>query len=87
MFYCTFCLKMGAYFRNGFELNTSEHKLLQITIPHLEIDSGNRNCAHAISCRANRHSFHIFLDYHNDSIVHVLSYTLLEDGRIFPTRL
>ena len=32
-------LKMGAYFRNGFELNIAEHKLLRITIPHLEVDS------------------------------------------------
>ena len=66
MFYCTLGLKMGAYFQNGFELNTAEHKLLRITIPHLEVDSGDRNCAHAISCKANQHSFHVFLDYHND---------------------
>ena len=44
MFYCTLGLKMGAYFRNGFELNTPEHKLLRITIPHLEVDLGDRNC-------------------------------------------
>ena len=66
MFYSTLCLKMGAYFRNSYELNTAEHKLLGFTIPHLEADSGDRNYAHAISCKANRHSFHVFLDYHND---------------------
>ena len=66
MFYCTLCLKMGAYFQNGFELNTAEHKVLQFTIPHLEVDSGDRKCAHAISCKANRHCFHVFLDNHND---------------------
>ena len=66
MLYSTLGLKMGAYFRKGFELNTAEDKLLRITIPHLEVDSGDRNCAHAISCKANRHSFHIFFDYHND---------------------
>ena len=41
MFYCTLCLKMGAYFQNGFELNTAEYKLLRFTIPHLEVDLGN----------------------------------------------
>ena len=66
MFFPTLCLKMGAYSRNGFQLNTAEHKLLLFTIPHLEINLGNQNCANAISCKANRHSFHIFLDYHND---------------------
>ena len=66
MFYCTLCLKMGAYFRNGFEVNIAEHKLLRITIPHLEVDLGDRNFAHAISCKANRHCFHVLLDYHND---------------------
>ena len=25
MFYSTFCLKMGAYFQNAFELNTAKH--------------------------------------------------------------
>ena len=66
MFDCTLCLKMGAYFRNCFELNTAEHKLLRFTIPHLEVDSGDRNCTHAISCKANRHSFHVLLDNRND---------------------
>ena len=66
MFYSTLCLKMAAYFRNGFELNTAEHKLLGFMILHLEADSGDRNCAHAISCKANRNSFHVFLDNHND---------------------
>ena len=33
MFYSTFCLKMGAYFQDVFELNTAEHKLLRFTIP------------------------------------------------------
>ena len=66
MFYSTLCLKMGAYFRNGFEINTAEQKLLGFTIPYLEADSGDRNCAHVISCKANRHSLHVFLDYHND---------------------
>ena len=69
MFYCTFCLKMGTYFRNSFELKTAEHKLLRFTIPHLGVDSGDQNCAHMISCKANRHSFHVFLDYHNDETV------------------
>ena len=64
MFYCIRCLKMGAYFRNSFELNTAEHKLFRFTIPHLEVDSVD--CAHAISCKANRHTFHVFLDYHSD---------------------
>ena len=36
MFYSTLYLKMGAYFRNSFELNTAEHKLLRFTIPYLE---------------------------------------------------
>ena len=67
MFYPTLCLKMGAYFQNGFELNTAEYKLLRFTIPHiLEVDLGNRNCTHAISCKANCRSFHVFFDYHND---------------------
>ena len=66
MFYFTLCLKVGTYYRNGFELNTAEHELLQFTISHLEADSGDRNSAHAISCKVNRHSFHVFLDYHND---------------------
>ena len=66
MVYSTLCLKMGAYFQNVFELNTAEHKLLRFTIWHLEADSGDRNCANVISCKANQHSFHIFLDYHND---------------------
>ena len=73
MFYSTLCSKMGAYFRNGFELNTTEHKLLWFTIPHLEVDSGNQNCANAISCKANRHS----LDYHNDETVLRMFYPTL----------
>ena len=60
MFYSTLCLKVVAYFQNVFELNTAEHKLLGFTIPHLEADSGDRNCANDISCKANRHSFHLF---------------------------
>ena len=28
MFYSTLCFKMGTYFRDVFELNTAEHKLL-----------------------------------------------------------
>ena len=39
MFYSTLCLKVGAYFQNVFELNTTEHKLLGFTKPHLEADS------------------------------------------------
>ena len=66
MFYSTLCLKVGAYFQNVFELNTAEHKLLGFTIPHLEADSGDRNRANGISCKANRNSFHVFLDYDND---------------------
>ena len=63
MFYSTLCLKVGTYFQNVFELNTAEHKLLGLTIPHLEADSGDQNRANGISCKANQHSFHIFLDY------------------------
>ena len=66
MFYSTLCLKMGAYFQNTLELNTAEHRLLVFTVPHLEAESGDRNRANAISCKANRHSFHAFFDYHND---------------------
>ena len=66
MFYSILCLKMGAYFQNVFELDTAEHKLLRFTIPHLVADSGDRNCANPISCKANWHSFLIFLDDHND---------------------
>ena len=43
MFYSTLCLKMGAYFRNGFEINTAERKLLGFTIPHLVADSTSSN--------------------------------------------
>ena len=76
------CLKVGAYFQNVFELNTAEHKLLGFTIPHLEADL-------AISCKANRHSFHAFFGLSKwlESIVHVLFYTLLGDWRIFQWRL
>ena len=66
MFYSTLCLKMGAYFRNVFELNTTEHKLLGFAIPHLEADSGDQNRTNVISYKVNRHSFHVFWDYHND---------------------
>ena len=66
MFYSTLCLKMGAYFQDVFELNSVEYKLLGCTIPHLVADSGDRNRINAISCKANWHSFHVFLDYHND---------------------
>ena len=66
MFYSTLRLKMGAYFRNSCELNTAEHKLLRFMIPHLDVDSGDRNFTHRISCKANQHSFHVFLDYHYD---------------------
>ena len=58
--FSTLCLKMGAYFQNVFELNTAEHKLLGFTIPHLESDSGDRNRANEISCKANWHSFTYF---------------------------
>ena len=43
MFYSTLCLKMGAHFQNGFELNTAEHKLLRFAIPHLVADSTSSN--------------------------------------------
>ena len=66
MFYSTLCLMMGKYFQNVFELNTAKHKLLGFTVLHLEADSGDQNHANAISCKANQHSFHIFLDYHKD---------------------
>ena len=45
MFYSTLCLKMGPYFQDVFELDTTEQKLLGLTIPHLEADSGDRNRA------------------------------------------
>ena len=60
MFYSALCLKMGAYFQDVFELNTSELKLLGFTIPNLEADSGDQNRANVISCKANGHSFHFF---------------------------
>ena len=66
MVYSTLCLKVDAYFQNAFELNTAEHKLLGFTIPHLEAD---RNRTNGISCKANRHSFHVFLEYDNDKKV------------------
>ena len=69
MFYSTLCLKVGAYFQNVFELNTAEHKLLEFTIPHLGADSGDQNRANGIFCKANRHSFNVFLDYDNDKRV------------------
>ena len=62
MFYSILCLKVGAYFQNVFEINTAENKLLGFTIPHLKADLGDRNRANRISCKANRHSFHVFLD-------------------------
>ena len=75
--YSTLCLKIDAYLQNVFELNTAEHKLLWFTIPHLEASSGDRNCANMISCKANRHSFHVFLDYHNDWRVSCMFYPTL----------
>ena len=66
-FYSTLCLKVSAYFQNVFELNTAEHKLLGFSIPHLEADSG----------KANRHSFHVFLDYDNDKTVSCMFYPTL----------
>ena len=66
MFYFTHCLKMGTYFRNGFELNTAEQKLLRFVIRYLEANLGDQNYSNAISCKANRHTFHVFSDYHND---------------------
>ena len=77
MFYSTLCLKVGAYFQNIFELSTTEHKLLGFSIPHLEADSGDRNCANGIYCTANRHSFHVFLDYDNDKRVSCMFYPTL----------
>ena len=77
MFYSTLCLKVGAYFQNVFELNTAEHKLLGFSIPHLEADLGDRNRANVISCKANWHSFHIFLDYDNDKRVLCMFYPTL----------
>ena len=77
MFYSTLYLKMGAYFRNGFELNTAEHKLLRFTVPHMEVDLDDRNCAYAVSCKVNQHSFHVFLDNHNDKRVLCMFYTTL----------
>ena len=76
MFYSILCLKVSAYFQNVFELNTAEHKLLGFTIPHLEADSGDRN-ANGISCKANRQSFHVFLDYDNDKRVSCMFYPTL----------
>ena len=64
LFYTLF--EGGRLFPKRFELNTAEHKLLGFTIPHLETDSGDQNHANGISCKANRHSFHVFLDYDND---------------------
>ena len=61
MFYPTLCLKMGVYFQNGFELNIAEYKLLRFTIPHLEVDSGNRNCTHAIASKQIAILFTYFL--------------------------
>ena len=77
MFYSALCLKVGAYFLNVFELNTAEHKLLAFTIPHLEADSGDQNRGNGISCKANRHSFHVFLDYDNDKRVSRMFYPTL----------
>ena len=77
MFYSTLCLKVGVYFQNVFELNTAEHKLLGFTIPHWEADSGDRNRANGISCKANHHSFHVFFDYDNDLRVSCMFYPTL----------
>ena len=41
MFYSTLCWKMGVYFQNVFELDTTEHKLLWFTMRHLEADTGD----------------------------------------------
>ena len=77
MFYSTLCLKVGAYFQNVFELNTAKHKLLVFMIPHLESDSGDRNRANVISCKENRHSFQVFLNYDNDKRVSCMFYPTL----------
>ena len=77
MFFSILCLKMGTNFQIIFELNTTGHKLLEFTIPHLEADSGDRNRANAIFCKANQHSFHEFLDYHNDYRVSCMFYSTL----------
>ena len=77
MFYSTLCLKMGANFQNVFELNTTGHKLLEFTIPHLEADWGDRKRANVTSCKANQHSFHEFLDYHSDYRVSCMFYSTL----------
>ena len=66
MFYATLCLKVGVYFQNVFELITIEHKFLGFTILPLEADTADRNRVNGISCKANRHCFHVFLDYDND---------------------
>ena len=42
-------LEGGRIFQNVFELSTTEHKLLGFSIPHLEADSGDHNCANGIS--------------------------------------
>ena len=81
MFISTLCLKVGVYFQNIFELNTAEHKLLGFTIPHLEADSGDQNRGNGISCKANRHSFHVFFffffNYDNDYRVSCMFYPTL----------
>ena len=38
MFYPTLCLKIGAYFNDVFESNTTKHKLLRLAILHLVAD-------------------------------------------------
>ena len=68
---------MGTYFQNVFELNTAERKLIGFSIPHLEADSGDRNRANVISCKANRHSFHVFFYYDNDKRVSCMFYPTL----------